>query len=211
MKPMTPVTLALMALITLTSAGCAPTMTSRSTAPEPTKPGVNSTYHRNSYLINASYDAVDRTLSAIETSRLSFQLNKERPLIVTSFVDIDDVRYSSTFGRMIGEQVGSRFAQSGYKVVEPKMRSNIFIPNPDRGPSSGEFMLSRELVNLSFEHDAQAVVVGTYAAAKDIIYVTLKVIDARDNMILYSMDYSLPLDDNTKKLLRDEQRRRLKL
>jgi TolB-like protein len=129
-------------------------------------------------------------------------------MIVTSFADIDDVRFSSTFGRMIGEQIGSRLSQSGYRVIEPKMRGNIFIPHPDRGASGGEFMLSRELVNLSFEQDAQAVIVGTYAAAKDLVYVTMKVIDVKDNSIVYSMDYAIPLDDNTKKLLRDEKRRK---
>lgn len=167
--------------------------------------------NNTSHLIRASYSAVDAVLSAIENSRLSFRLNPTRPLIVTSFVDVDDVRYSSTFGRMIGEQVGSRFAQSGYNVIELKMRNDIYVPHPDRGRSAGEFMLSREIQELSFEHDAQAVIVGTYAAAKNIVYVTLKVVDVRDNMIVYSTDYSLPIDDDTKKLLRDNRRRPVRL
>ncbi len=174
---------------------------------EPLKVNPNKTEKTQSHLIRASYDAVDRILSAIENSHLNFNLDKQHPLIVTSFVDIDDVRYSSTFGRMVGEQVGSRFAQSGYQVIELKMRSDIFVPAPGQG-SSGEFMLSRELRDLSFEHDAQAVIVGTYAAAKDIVYVTAKVVDARNNIILYSTDYSLPVDDNIKKLLRDQNKRK---
>ncbi len=175
---------------------------------EPSKINPRKTEKSESHLIRASYDAVDRVLKAIESSHLNFNLSKTRPLIATSFVDIDDVRYSSTFGRMIGEQVGSRFSQSNYKVIELKMRHDIFMPSPIDGVSSGEFMLSRELRNLSFEHDAQAVVVGTYAAAKNIVYVTLKVVDARSNIILYSTDYSLPVDDNIKRMLRDQRRRR---
>jgi len=175
---------------------------------EPRKVNAQRTEKSESHLIRASYDAVDRVLSAIENSHLNFKLSKQRPLIVTSFVDIDDVRYSSTFGRMMGEQVGSRFAQSGYQVIEMKMRHDIFVPSPSKGLSSGEFMLSRELRNLSFEHDAQGVIVGTYAAAKNIVYVTLKVVDARNNIIVYSTDYSLPVDENIKKLLRDQRKRR---
>lgn len=175
---------------------------------DPLKVNARKTEKSESHLIRASYDAVDRVLAAIENSHLNFKLNKQRPLIVTSFVDIDDVRHSSTFGRMVGEQVGSRFAQSGYQVIELKMRHDIFVPSPNSNASSGEFMLSRELRNLSFEHDAQGVIVGTYAAAKDIVYVTLKVVDARNNIIVYSTDYSLPVDDNIKKLLRDKRKRR---
>jgi len=193
-------------LILLGMMGCAPLNDPSSN--EPSKPNPRDGFQRDSYLIRANYEALDKTLDAIEQSRLTFRLNKNRPMIVTSFVDIDDVRFSSTFGRIIGEQVGSRLSQSGYRVIEPKMRGNIFIPHPDRGASSGEFILSRELVNLSFEHDAQAVVVGTYAAAKDLVYVTLKLIDVKDNSIVYSMDYAIPIDDNTKKLLRDEKRRK---
>ncbi len=175
---------------------------------EPNKVNARKTEKSESHLIRASYDAVDRVLSAIEHSHLNFKMNKQRPLIVTSFVDIDDVRHSSTFGRMIGEQVGSRFAQSGYQVIELKMRHDIFVPSPEQNVSSGEFMLSRELRDLSFEHDAQGVVVGTYAAAKNIVYVTLKVVDARNNIIVYSTDYSLPMDENIKNLLRDTRKRR---
>jgi len=193
-------------LILLNLLGC--TTLSDPSSNEPTKQSARESFQRDSYLIRANYDAMDKTLEAIESSRLNFRLNKNRPMIVTSFADIDDVRFSSTFGRMIGEQIGSRLSQSGYRVIEPKMRGNIFIPHPDRGASGGEFMLSRELVNLSFEQDAQAVIVGTYAAAKDLVYVTLKVIDVKDNSIVYSMDYAIPLDDNTKKLLRDEKRRK---
>lgn len=193
-------------LILLGLMGCAPL--NDPSFVEPAKLSARDSLQRDSYLIRANYEALDRTLEAIEHSRLNFRLNKNRPMIVTSFADIDDVRFSSTFGRMIGEQIGSRLSQSGYRVIEPKMRGNIFIPHPDRGASGGEFMLSRELVNLSFEHDAQAVIVGTYAAAKDLVYVTMKVIDVKDNSIVYSTDYAIPLDDNTKKLLRDEKRRK---
>ncbi len=177
---------------------------------EPRKTESGVTVKPNSHLILASYSAVDEILKAVENSRLNFNLNKDRPLLVTSLVDIDDVRYSSTFGRMIGEQVQSRFSQSGYQVVEVKMRNNIFMPNPDNAEqwSQGEFVLSRELRHLSFEQDAQAVIVGTYAAAKDLVYVTLRVVDARNDIIVYSTDYSLPLDANIKKLLRDNRRRK---
>jgi len=155
------------------------------------------------HLILASYNAVDSVLREVEHSRLRFDLDRSKPIIVTSFVDIDNVQESSTFGRIIGEQVGSRFAQSGYPVVEVKMRADSLVIRE----GTGELILSRHLQDLSFEHDAQAVVVGTYAQAKDFVYVTMKVIRARDGIIVYSYDYRMPIDADTKRLLNPRQRR----
>lgn len=155
------------------------------------------------HLIHASYQAVDSVLREIEHSRLRFNLVRSKPLIVTSFVNIDNVQQSSTFGRIVGEQVGSRFAQNGYPVKEVKLRADSIAVRE----ATGELILSRQLQHLSFEHDAQAVVVGTYAQAKDFVYVTMKVIRARDGIIVYSYDYRMPMDADTKRLLNPRRRR----
>jgi hypothetical protein len=83
--------------------------------------------------------------------------------MITSCVNIDDVRHSSTCGHMSREIVGSRFAQRGYRIIEVKMRNRLFIPHPDnsRNVSQGKFILSRELQYLYREHDIQAVIAGT--------------------------------------------------
>ena len=39
-------------------------------------------------------------------------------LIVTSFADIDNLKNSSTLGRIIAQQVGSGFASRGHPVIE---------------------------------------------------------------------------------------------
>jgi len=159
------------------------------------------------HLIKASYEAVDTVIAQIERSHLKYDLQKTKPIMVASFVDIDYVQNSSTFGRMIGEEVASRFAQSGYPVIELKMRpETVVIYEELNSHATGEKILSRNLQNLTFEHDAQAVVVGTYAPAKNHVYVTMKVIRAKDGIIIYSHDYRLPMDADTKSLLRSKRR-----
>jgi TolB-like protein len=49
---------------------------------------------------------------------------------------------------------------------------------------SGEFLLSRELQNISAEHDAQAVIVGTCAQGRKSLFVTAKVIDAATSNVI---------------------------
>ncbi|MDP6855818.1 MAG: FlgO family outer membrane protein, partial [Arenicellales bacterium] len=92
-------------------------------------------------------------------------------LILASFADIDNLENSSTFGRIVAQQIGSVFSSQGYKIIEMLLRGNVYI-----GKGEGEFLLSRALKDLSSEHDAQAVIVGIYAVGSKSVYVTAKLI-----------------------------------
>lgn len=141
-------------------------------------------------LISVNYASAEKLIS-------SSSLSTEKPILITSFVDIDNLKQSSTFGRITAEQVGSKFSQLGYPVIEMKLRNSIFIKE-----LSGEFILSRELKSISSLHDAQAVLVGTYAVASESVYVTAKLIRTSDGVILSSYDYILPMGKDTKALLK---------
>lgn len=158
---------------------------------------------KDTSLVDASYDAADEIIDQIQDDKLlSFDLSTYKPIIVASFVDIDNVQHSSRLGRMMAEQVGSRFAQHGYQVIEMKLRTNSVFIEKERG----ELILSRELRDISQEHDAQAVIVGTYAAASQVVYVTVKAIRTSDGIIMASYDYSLPLGPDTKSMLQSGRR-----
>ncbi|OQY43670.1 MAG: hypothetical protein DRR08_29405 [Candidatus Parabeggiatoa sp. nov. 2] len=156
-------------------------------------------------LVNASYEAADALLAGItDISQLQPReegIYRRQPILVTSFVNIDNLQESSTFGRVVAEQIGSRIAQQGYQMIEMKMRtSRIFVQ-----ARMGELVLSRELREISFQHDAYAVVVGTYAASKESVYVTAKLVRAKDSIILSSYDYWLPVGPDTKKMLKKKR------
>jgi TolB-like protein len=84
-------------------------------------------------------------------------------------------------------------------VIEMQLRNNVFIKQ--RG---GEFLLSRELRSISSEHNAQAVIVGTYAVARKNVYVTARLVRASDSIVLASYDYSLPMDQDVAFMLRNK-------
>lgn len=128
--------------------------------------------------------------------KLPKKMFKDNPLLVASFVNVDDLNQSSTFGRMISEQISSRLKQLGYTAIEMKLRTEIFIKE-----GSGEFLLSRELSEISTKHSAQAVVVGTYASAADRVYLTVRVINVADSRILASYDYKIPMTRDVFKML----------
>jgi TolB-like protein len=109
------------------------------------------------------------------------------PVVVASIVEVDDMEQSSTFGRMVGEQIASRLAFAGVPVVELKLRNTLYMSQ-----KGGEFMLSRELQQLTLEHKASLAVVGTYAVANQEVLVTVKAVDVTTNNIVAAHSYSIP-------------------
>ena len=146
---------------------------------------------QDSDLVFESYQAADAMLAQVPWLR-----DKKQPLLTASFVNVNDLENSSGLGRMISEQVSSRFAQQGYTMVELKMRNAIFIKE-----KAGEFALSRSVKAVSQNHNAAAVIAGTYAIGRRSVYINARMIRAIDNVILASYDYSLPLGPDTKALL----------
>lgn len=140
----------------------------------------------NSRLIASNYAAAD---DLVDQSRAV--LDPAKPVLAATLVSIDDLERSSRLGRLVSEHVGSRLAQHGLLVVEMKMRGTIFMRR-----SEGELLLSRDVQEIADSHRAQAVVVGTYAAARDYVYVTVKLVRSVDNAILAAHNYALPRDSN---------------
>lgn len=146
-------------------------------------------YDANIMAVN--YKAADALLK-----KLHVKLAKDSPILVASFVNLDNLSETSTFGRVLSEQFTSRFNQKGYTTIEMKLRTKVFIKE-----GSGEFLLSREMKEIGTKHRAQAAVVGNYAVASSKVYITARVVDFTNGYILSSHDYSLPIGRNTLKML----------
>lgn len=149
-------------------------------------------------LHDQSHEVVDELISFAErnSSFSGAALNADSPFVIASFVDVNQMDQSSAFGRIVSEQFASRFSQKGYYVVELKLRKDIFIKE-----KQGEFMLSRKIKEISKNHNAQAIVVGTYAIGENNVYITTRMIDPPTNRIISSYDYRLPITEDIRKLL----------
>ncbi|GAB6060299.1 FlgO family outer membrane protein [Desulfonatronum parangueonense] len=114
-------------------------------------------------------------------------VDRTRPILFTSFVDLDDLNTSSTFGRLLGEQVASRISQLGYRVIELKMRQGSLVVSQ----RTGEMILSRDLREVRTNHDTQAVLVGTYVVTENAVLVSAKLLSTLDGTILATRDATL--------------------
>lgn len=150
---------------------------------------------------NGKYDAniiaTSHQAAEVLADEAARKISHQKPLIFASFVNINNLEKSSSFGRIVSQQFATYFASVGYNVAEMLLRQNVYIKQ-----QQGEFLLSRELRNISKQHNAQAVIVGTYAVGKNSVYITSKMVDTRTNAIISSVDYELPIGPNTRLLLR---------
>ncbi len=122
-------------------------------------------------------------------------LAKDKPLIVTTVVSINNLKQSSPFGRLVSELIANRLEQRGYLVRDVRYMGALEIR-----PETGERVLSREVEKISEKIKAQAVVAGTYAVAGKEIYLDLRVLKADNAELLSSVDVVIPLDENTRGL-----------
>jgi len=119
------------------------------------------------------------------------------PIGVTTFVNIDDLYTSSTFGRMVGEQLMSELAMKGFDVVELRHADALQFLD-----SSGEFALSRDVRAVRGHRNLAAVVVGTYVVSPERVYVNARLIEPSTSLVLSAGSVEMSKTRELAKLLR---------
>lgn len=111
----------------------------------------------------------------------------------SSFVHLDDFDRTSSFGRLLGEQLIYEFNQRGYPVREYRMPGTIRVND------KGEFALSRHIGKVSAK---TPVIVGTYYNDKSAVFVNARLVRPSDGRVLRTA--SLVLENNalTQRMLR---------
>lgn len=123
-------------------------------------------------------------------------LDPRQPVLVATLVHVDRLTESSRLGRMFSEQIAARLVQRGLRVTEVKLRESLLLER-----HQGELLLSREVREVSQAQDAQAVVVGTYAASNTVVYINLKLVNPVGNTVVAAHSYAVPMDENVRALL----------
>jgi len=170
-------------LVLLLLGGCDTLIADRSV---PAVFGVDFPMTKDSDIVAVSYAATDRLMNEAAVS-----IDRNKPILVASVANVDNLDESSSFGLIVSEQIGSRLSQLGYTVIESKLRGTLAING------NGEFMLSRDARKIAAAHDAQAVLVGSYAAGPHSAMVSLKIIRLADAKVVAAFDYSMPMGPNT--------------
>jgi TolB-like protein len=148
-------------------------------------------------------DPANESVGRFKTSYLADQIhsyfrgNVAGPIAVTTFVNIDDLYQSSTFGRILAEQLISELAMRGYNVIEVRQSDSMQIT-----VNGGEFSLSRETATLRDKRDLSAIVVGTYAVSPVRVYINARIIDPVNSLVVSVGSVEMSKSDEIDRLLR---------
>lgn len=149
-------------------------------------------------------DSFNHSVGRFKTSYLADQIhayfrgNSAGPIGVATFVDLDNLYHSSSFGRMVGEQLMSELAMRGYNVVELRRAQSIQILE-----SQGEFGLSREVPLLKEFQDLSGIIVGTYVSSPVRVYINARLIDPATSLILSAGSVEMSKTTEIARLLRN--------
>ena len=153
---------------------------------------------RDAYALCCGSDLGDISYTAGDMleRNLLYYLDRTLPILSTSFVNLDNLKETSAFGRLVGVQIASRFSQHGYRVIDIRL-SNGKVLVQER---NGELVLSRDMKRINNCQDAQAILVGTYTIAGNRAFVSTRLVSTLDNAILSSYNFSIKMDDLLKAL-----------
>jgi len=133
----------------------------------------------------AARDAIEKIDEQIQV--IAIELNhrirefdpNDKSLAVTTFVDLDNLSESSSFGRFLGEQLSTELHKLGFNIRELRQRKTIAILR-----DKGEFALTREASELMKKFQVDAVLAGTYMLVGDEVVVNARVIDVDSSRVI---------------------------
>ncbi|MDD2463754.1 MAG: FlgO family outer membrane protein [Desulfobulbus sp.] len=120
----------------------------------------------------------------------------DQPILVTTLVNNDKLNETSSFGRSLQNHIAAGFAQRGYAVKELKLRRDILVEL-----NKGEFMLTRNLAEMTPTQRAQAVVVGTYTLVNRVLYLSIRLVSPVNQAVRGVYEDKIYLDENTLRML----------
>ncbi len=129
-------------------------------------------------------DVQNDSVGRFKTSYLADQIyayyngNLSGPIVVTTFVDVNNLYETSSFGRILSEQLISELSMRGFNVIELRLAEALQIMH-----DKGEFGLSRDTATLKREHKISTIVTGTYASSPDRVYLNVRLIDPKTSFI----------------------------
>jgi TolB-like protein len=118
--------------------------------------------------------------------------------LVTSFTNLNNISETSSFGRLMSENMMHELQVRKWQVFDIRLAKDILVNE------TGEFSLSRDVSRIKDAYTIGGVITGTYTLAGKNIIVNARVIDINHGTILSSAQVHLRLNNVTEALLKGE-------
>lgn len=110
------------------------------------------------------------------------------PVIITSFVNLDNVKKTSGLGRLISESLMHELQVRKWNVIDIRLVKEVIVE------PSGEFSLSRDIKKIKDSYNIRGIVTGTYSMVDEQVVVNARVMDIDSGIVVSSGQMALPLD-----------------
>ena len=112
-----------------------------------------------------------------------------------SFVNMDNLEQTSSFGRFLSEQLFYEFNQRGFPIQEYRIPKTITMREGE-----GDFYLTRAMGAVNVP-SCSVVVAGTYYADRQAVIVNARLVRPTDGMVLRTANVVLPSNRLTRRML----------
>lgn len=117
-------------------------------------------------------NSLEATISSLATQIMTNKkLDTTKPVLITSFVRLDQFKTTSEFGRVVGESLIDELSNRGFNIIE--FRGQMAVSINDKG----EYFLSRKPHEIKNEVPSTYIVVGTYSRQNGKVILNARVID----------------------------------
>ncbi len=138
----------------------------------------------------------------LEREYISEEFSKtELPLVSTVSVDINDLKTTNALARQMTEEVSGFLVASGYTLHEMRQGNAVIIAEKE-----GEFLLTRNVNELSAQYATGNILVGTYIITSENVRFTMSIIHAPENKILAKASATIPMTKEIAGMLSDEKK-----
>ncbi len=144
-----------------------------------TKQGIRLAKDNQFFVTNQK--TLENTISSLAVQLLqNRKLSTTRPILITSFVRLDNLKKTTEFGRIVSESLINEMSNRGFNIIE--YRGQLAVSVNDEG----EYFISRKPYKLKNRVPDTYVVVGTYSRQYKKVMLNARVIDNISGKVISS-------------------------
>ena len=126
-------------------------------------------------------NTLEATIASLAAQMLqNKKMDTNKPVLITSFVKLDEFKKTTEFGRVISESLINELSNRGFNIIEFRGQMPVSIND------EGEYFISRKPHELKNKIPNTYVVVGTYSRQACKIMLNVRVIDNITGKIITS-------------------------
>ncbi|PKN15639.1 MAG: hypothetical protein CVU67_00250 [Deltaproteobacteria bacterium HGW-Deltaproteobacteria-24] len=129
--------------------------------------------------IVTTQDTLESTIASLATQMMqNKKMHTTKPVLITTFVRLDNLKKTSEFGRVLSESLINELSNRGFNVIEFRGQVGVSINE------QGEYFITRDTNKLKDTIENTYVVVGTYSRQYKNIMLNARVIDNISGQII---------------------------